>query len=241
MHGLGTVVNVATILVGGLIGIFSGKLLNERLKDTIMQALALVVLFIGISGIIAGVTKDDFSAHYTMVIIISLVLGTLISSIIDIEKHLENFGTWCEKKAGAYSANFAEGFVTASLVFCVGAMAIVGSLEDGLSGNFSTLFAKSAIDGVAALIFASTLGVGVVFSAFAVGVYQGFITALSIFVAPLLTEGVISQMSITGSLLIMAIGINMLGIHKKIKVGNMLLSVFIPIIIFLTEKAIAFL
>jgi len=163
--------------------------------------------------------------------IVALAVGALIGELIQVERRIESFGRLCEEKFSkpGESSTFAQGFVTATIVFCVGSMAIVGALEDGINRNSEILLAKSLLDGITAMIFASTMGLGVLFSAIAVGVYQGMITLLSTFIAPYLTVVVITQVSLVGSVLIMAIGLNMLNI-TKIKVGNLLPAIFIPVI-----------
>ena len=161
--------------------------------------------------------------------ILCVVAGGIIGEALDIEKALEKMGDWFQSRFAKGESTFAEGFVTASLIYCVGAMAIVGSLDDGLTGNIQTLLAKSILDGVSAIVFASTLGVGVVFSAIPVLFYQGSITLLAGVLKPWLTPEVISQMSTVGSLLIMGIGFNILEI-KRIKVGNMLPAIFMPLL-----------
>jgi uncharacterized membrane protein YqgA involved in biofilm formation len=161
--------------------------------------------------------------------IFSIVVGSIIGEALGIEERLEKLGGWLESSVGKSEGSVAKGFVIGSLIFCVGAMAIVGSLESGLTGNHETLFAKSLIDGVVSIIFASTLGIGVVFSALAVFVYQGIITIFAAFMKPYLIESVIAEMSAIGGLLIMGIAINILEI-KKISVGNMLPAIFIPVL-----------
>jgi len=163
--------------------------------------------------------------------IISLALGALIGELLRIEGRLESFGEFCQKKLTKpdEDSTFAQGFVTATLVFCVGSMAIVGSFEDGINRNSDILIAKSIIDGIAAMIFASTMGIGVLFSALTVGLYQGTLTVLAVFLAPFFSDVIIMQMSLVGSVLIMSIGLNMLKI-SKIKTGNLLPAIFIPAI-----------
>lgn len=239
MIGVGTLVNAGVIVAGGLAGNFLKKGLSERYKSIVMQALSLSVLFIGISGALQNILKvvdnGALDKQYTMTMIFSLVIGGILGEWINIEKKLENLGAWFQTKLIKSGNNFAEGFVTASLVYCIGAMAIVGSLEDGLAGNPKTLFAKAILDGVSAVVFAATLGIGVPFSALPVLIYQGSITLLAGFVKPLLTDIVISQMSLVGSVLIFAIGLGMLEI-KKIKVGNMLLAIFLPLIYYIITR-----
>ncbi|MBW2590244.1 MAG: DUF554 domain-containing protein [Deltaproteobacteria bacterium] len=221
---LGTLVNVAAIIAGSLVGlIFRGRI-SEKYNKTIIQAISLGVILIGL--------KSAFKCNDFILIIISLALGSLLGELCKIEHRLENAGAWLEKKFSNKGGSFATGFVTTSLLYCVGAMAIVGSLESGLTGNHSTLFAKSTLDGIGSVIFSSTMGIGVLFSSVSVLLYQGTITLAAVYVKPFLVPEVISQMSSVGGLLIVAIGINMLG-ENKIKVGNMLPAVFIPLIYYI--------
>ncbi|HEY8363112.1 MAG TPA: DUF554 domain-containing protein [Tissierellaceae bacterium] len=218
---LGTIVNVIAILTGSLLGIIIKKGIKEEYKSTVMDGIGLAVVIIGIMGAI--------ETNNIMLVIGSIVIGSLIGEAVDIENKLDKLGNSLQNKFSKDNSNFSKGFVTASLVFCVGAMAIVGSLEAGIQGNYETLFAKSILDGISSLIFSSTLGIGVAFSALPVLIYQGGITLLANSVKGLLTAEVINEMSAVGSILIMAIGINILDL-KKIKVGNMLPSIFIPIL-----------
>jgi len=231
MIGLGTIVNATAIIVGSGIGFVIKASLPNKLKETVMQAIGLSVLFIGISGTLQGIFKivngKTIERQDIMLMIFSLVIGGIIGEIIQIEDKLNNFAQKLQSKFSTENSTFAKGFITATLVYCVGAMAIVGSLEDGLLHNPSTLFAKSILDGVTAIIFASTLGIGVGFSSISVFVYQGTITLLASFIKPVFTDMVIIQTSLVGSVLIFGIGLNLLDI-KKIKVGNLLPSIFIP-------------
>lgn len=247
MIGLGTIVNAGVIIVGGIAGLFIKNGMPDRYKNTVMQALGLSVVIIGISGCLQGIYKvmdgGRLDRQYIMLMILSLVIGGLVGEVLNIEEKLDKLGLWFQKKCsdskllkGSVGDTFAEGFVTASLVYCVGAMAIVGSLEDGLTGNTATLFAKSILDGVSAVVFSATMGIGVVFSALPVFIYQGAITLAAGFIKPWLTDMVIAQTSVVGGVLIMAIGINILEI-KKIKVGNLLPAVFIPFIYYLIQAA----
>jgi hypothetical protein len=233
MIGLGTIANIATILIGGAAGLVFKRVLSKRIMDTVMQGVGLAVIIIGQSGalgaaftVIDGRVKSD----HILFMIIALAIGALMGELLKIEDRLGGFGKFCEKRfaKSGETSSFAQGFVTATLVFCVGSMAIVGSLEDGINRNSEILFAKSALDGITAMIFASTMGIGVLFSAITVGIYQGLITLLAVFIAPHLHDVVVTQMSLIGSVLIMSIGLNMLGI-AKIKVGNLLPAIFIPI------------
>ena len=225
---LGTIVNVLAIIGGCLVGLIVKGKLTEKISSTIMNGLALCVTYIGISGALKG--QD------TLQIIICIALGSLIGEIIDIDKKLNDLGDMIEKKINSKrksnvhdKISIAEGFVTSSLLFCVGAMAVVGSLESGLKGNHSTLFAKSILDGVSSIIFTSSLGIGVILSSIAVLAYQGGITLLAGGLSTILTETIINNMSAVGSLLIVGLGLNMLGV-SKIKVANLLPAIFIPII-----------
>ena len=237
MIGLGTVVNAVSILAGGVAGTFVKNGLPQRFKTTIIQAIGLSVVIIGISGTLQGINRviAGDKLDRTMLMIFSLVIGGIVGELIDIEDKLDRMGKWFQNKLVKGESTFAEGFITASLIYCVGAMAIVGSIEDGLTGSTSTLFAKSILDGVSAVIFAATMGVGVAFSALPVLIYQGSITLLAGVIKPWLTDAVINQMSLVGSILILAIGINILEI-KRIKVGNMLPAIFMPFLYFILVR-----
>lgn len=217
----GVLTNVAAILVGGGVGLLLGQKVNVRFQKTMTQGLALCILLIGLSGALDG--TDTIGA------IVCMVLGAIIGEALDIERRLDGLGEWVQRRMKGHGSNVSQGFVTASLLFCVGAMAVVGSLDAGLSGKYDTLFAKSILDGVSALLFATTLGVGVLFSAAPILIYQGAIALLAGLMQPLLSDAVVALMSGTGGLLIAGLGLNMLGI-EKIKVGNLLPAIFVPII-----------
>lgn len=226
---LGTVVNVITIITGSLVGVFLKNRFKENYRNTIMNGLGMIVIII---GLMSALKTEDI-----LLVIMSVVIGSIIGEWIRIEDRLENLGNMLERKAGQGSSNFSKGFVTASLIYCVGAMAIVGSLESGLTGNHQTLFAKSIIDGVSSIIFSSTLGIGVAFSAVSVFVYQGIITLSASFAKEFLIESVIREMAAVGGILIMGIGINILEI-KRIKIGNMLPAIFIPLLYFIISSVV---
>lgn len=209
----GTIVNSIAIIIGSLIGIILKKGIKDDYKNTIMDGIGLSVVIIGISS--------GIKAQNIILIISSIVLGSIIGEIIGLESRLNYLGDNMEKRFGKDDSNFSKGFVTASLVYCIGAMAIIGSLESGLTGNHETLFIKSVLDGISAIIFASTLGIGVAFSAIPVFLYQGSITILSGGLKDIMTPELINEISAVGGILIMAIGVNILEI-KKIKTGNML-------------------
>ena len=222
---LGAAVNGAAIAAGGFVGLFAGRFLPDRLQKTLMCALALVVIGIAVPGI------DD--SQKPLVPILSMVLGAIIGELLDLDRRMHTLGDLVQKKTEKLiqqdgGASVSEGFVTASLLFCVGAMAIVGALQDGLTGDHTTLFAKSLLDGISAVVFASSLGIGVSFSAAAVFLYQGLISLLASFISPFLGDAVIAEMTCVGSLLIVALALNMLGI-TKIKVMNLVPACILPI------------
>jgi hypothetical protein len=218
---VGTIVNTFAIIAGSLLGVFLRRGISDAYKETVIAAIGLAVVLIGLKS---ALRTDDL-----LLVIISLALGAVIGEMLKIETRLENLGRWIGSLWGRAGDGVAQGFVTASLVFCVGAMAIVGALESGLTGNHQTLFAKSLLDGVTSIIFASTLGIGVIFSSVSVFVYQGAITIAAAYLKPFLTDGVVAQMSAVGGLLIVAIGLNILDI-KKLRIGNMLPGLFIPLV-----------
>lgn len=234
MIGLGTLGNIALILIGATIGMIIKGGLKQRFQDTIMSGLGLAVMFIGISGALEGilaVTDGKIVSTNIMLMIVSLAIGGFIGEAINIEARLDRVGEWLKgilKFNKEKDKGFVEGFVNSSLLFCIGAMAIIGSLRDGLSADPSMLLAKGIIDGVVAIFFASTLGIGVFFSVIPVGIYQGIITLSARFVEPYLSERLISNLSFVGSILIFAIGINMI-FGKKIKSGNLLPAILVPI------------
>lgn len=221
---LGTIVNSLMIILGSLIGLFIKGKVNEKLSSTIMNGLALCVIYIGISGALKG--------NNTIVMIISIAIGGLIGEIIDIDLKLENLGKGIEKRISNKKDNvsISEGFVTSTLLFCIGAMAIVGSIESGLNHNHNTLFAKSILDGISSIIFSSTLGIGVILSSISVFLYQGSITLAAGTLSYILNDAAITNMTAVGSLLIIGLGLNVLGV-TKIKVSNLLPSIIIAIIL----------
>ena len=236
----GTIVNALAILAGAAVGMgihalagrFSAVLgakgvrLGERLQAIVMQGVALCVLYIGVTGSLKG--------QNTLVAILSMVIGAILGELLDLDSRMGKLGQWVQDKLShilkSGGGSVAEGFVTAALLFCVGAMAIVGALENGLTGNFDTLKAKAVLDGVSAIVFASSLGIGVALSAGAVLIYQGVIALAAGALSPLLGEAVIAEMTCVGSLLIVALSFNMLGI-TKIKVMNLVPAIFLPILL----------
>jgi len=226
----GTIVNALAIIVGSLIGLSFKGGIGEKYSRTMLQAMGLMVIIIGIR---AALKTDAI-----LVIVISLAVGSMLGEWLGIEKRLDKFGLWLERRFSKSGGGISKGFVTASLLFCVGAMAIVGALESGLAGNHQTLFAKSIIDGISSIVFASTLGLGVLLSAVSVFVYQGFIVLSASYVQPFLLPEVVDQMSAVGGLLIMGIGIGLLEI-KKIHIGNMLPAIFMPLVYMVIKQIVA--
>ncbi|WP_249029033.1 DUF554 domain-containing protein [Tannockella kyphosi] len=221
---LGTIVNAITIIVCSLIGVFLKGGIKEKYRQTIMMALGLAVIYVGASGAISGLLEEGAEP---LLFIISLVIGSLIGEWIDIELRLEKLGDFIQEKMSSNDSNISKGFVSASLIFCVGTMAILGSLESGLVGDHTTLYVKSILDGIMSIILASSMGIGVILSSVSVFVYQGLITIFAQVLDPFMTVDVLREINIIGGILISAIGINILEI-KKIKVGNMLPAIVIP-------------
>ena len=220
MVGMGTVVNVAAIAGGSLLGLLVGRGIKEKYQETVIYGLALCVFVLGIQMALQG--------QHILLTIISLVVGSILGEALGIEEKLEQVGTLLaekfqksRKKGDAGTDAFVEGFLNASLLYCVGAMAIVGSIQDGLSGDPTTLYTKALIDGLSGIIYASNFGVGVLFSALSVGVYQGILTALAGFLGPWMSQLVVQEVAACGGLMILGIGLNMTKL-LKIRVGNML-------------------
>ncbi len=226
---LGVWVNSIAVILGGLAGTWLRGGIPAKYRDSINMGLALCVLVIGISGAI--VTEN------MMLVILSIVIGTAAGETIGIEHHLDRLGGWAQNKFAKGDSGFSQGFINATLLFCIGSMAVVGSLEAGLQNKPDTLLAKSALDGVSAIIFASSMGPGVILSVIPLTLYQGGIALLAGFLGNFLPEAAILEMSATGSVMIIGLGINMLGIMKnRIRVGNMLPALFIPAIYILISQ-----
>lgn len=224
---LGSIANAAAIIIGGVAGSIFKRGFSERFSSLILSALGLFTLAIGMMFAI--------ESKNIMVVVFSLVLGAILGEWIDIEKRMNDLGDFVEDKLKAHEGNFSKGFVTASLLFCVGSMAIMGALQSGLVNDHKILLTKAIMDGIIAVVFASTLGIGVALSFLPVFIYQSAITLLAFVIAPYLNGAVITEMTATGGVLLIGVGINILEI-KKIKVGNMLPAIFLPIILMLIIK-----
>lgn len=220
---LGSLVNSAAIVLGGSIGLVLKKGISDRLANAVMNALALCVLYIGVSGMLKG--------ENILITILSMVAGTLVGDGLELDKKINQLGDTIENMVASPNegVSVSKGFVTASLLFCVGAMAIVGALQSGLTGNHDTLFAKSLIDGIASIVMASSLGIGVLLSAGLILVYEGGISLFANILAPLLTDSVINEMTCVGSLLIVGLALNMLKL-TDLKIMNYAPAVFFPIL-----------
>lgn len=225
---LGPIVNAVAIVICALLGRFVLKGLSERYEEIVKKAIGLSILYIGISGAMEN--------QRVLILIFSMVIGSALGEWIDIDKGMNALGKWAERKLGFSDGNFSKGFVSATILFCTGSMAIVGSMNSGLLGNHEMLFAKSILDGVISIVFASSMGMGVAFSAIPVLLYEGAIALGAGFVKGWMTPEIITEMSAVGSLLIAAIGFNFL-LAKQIKVANMIPAIFLPWLYIAFENA----
>lgn len=232
MRGLGTIFNAVAIIAGGILGILFRRFLKERYQETIMKAAGFSIVFLGAAGTLSKmlVISDDghtLATTGTMVMIFSLALGALLGEIIDIDARFEQFGEWLKHKTGSDGDNqFTNGFVTASLTVSIGAMAVIGSIQDGIYGDHSTLIAKGILDFIIVLIMASSMGKGCIFSFIPVAALQGTITALAMVLSGVMTDPVLDNLSLVGNILIFCVGINLIW-EKTIKVANLLPSLLI--------------
>ena len=227
----GTIINTAAILAGGVCGHFFGKLLKDRHQETLTMACGVGTLFIGISGAMNYMLHNDlFPGGGSMLVVACLALGGLIGEMINIERWLERFGEWLKVKTGnSKDSQFVIGFLTASLTVCIGAMAIVGAIQDGISGDWSTLGAKSILDLVIVMVMTSSLGKGCVFSAIPVFLWEGAVTLLATVIRPIMTDTAMGYLSLVGNVLIFCVGINLIW-GKKIRVANLLPAVILAVI-----------
>lgn len=233
MIGLGTIINVAAIIVGGLLGLIGGKWLKERWQDTIIRGMAICVMFIGIAGVMEKMltfADGKFGTQGTLMFIVSIALGGLIGEILNIDGAMVRFGEWLKRKTGNSKDNsFLDAFITATMTVCIGAMAVVGSVEDGIHGNYTILAAKALLDFVIILVMTSSLGKGCIFSAIPVAIFQGAFTVLARLIQPLLTEAALCNLSLVGSALIFCVGVNLIW-KNTIRVANLLPSIIFAVI-----------
>ena len=233
MIGLGTMINSAAIVAGGIIGHFTGKLFQQEQQEALNKACGISVLFIAIAGAMQGMLHIDggkILSGKSMLVVLCLALGTIIGEIIGIEKVFELFGEWLKRKTGNNDdKQFVNAFVTASLTVCIGAMAIVGAIQDGISGDYSMLAVKAVLDFIIIAVMTSSLGKGCTFSAIPVFLFEGSITLLARLIAPIMTETAAAYLSLIGSILIFCVGLNLVW-GKMIRVANMLPAVILAII-----------
>lgn len=227
MLGMGTLINVIGILAGGMLGMWFGKRFSSRMQETLNRACGISVLFIGMAGALEEMMKND---GRSMFIVICIVLGGLIGELIDIEGWFERFGKWLKIKSGnAKDPMFVEGFVTASLTVCIGAMAVVGAIEDGIHGDFSILATKAVLDLVLVMIMSGYMGIGCVFSALPVAVFEGLMTIFAMLMKSVMITSALSDLSLIGSILIFCVGVNLVW-DKRVRVANLLPSLILAVI-----------
>ena len=233
MYGLGTIINTAAILVGGLGGALFGRFLSDSCQDTLTKVCGVSTLFIAVSGALEGmltVENGAVTSGGAMLIIGCLAIGAIIGELLKIEDAFERFGQWLKVKTGnARDKGFVNAFVTASLTVCIGAMAIVGSIQDGITGDYSILATKAVLDLIIIMVMSCSLGKGAVFSSIPVAVFQGSITALAGLIRPLMTDAALANLSLVGNILIFCVGINLVW-GKKIKVANLLPAILVAVI-----------
>ena len=233
VFGMGTLINMAAIIAGGLVGRFVGKAIPKRFQDMLYMVCGICTLFIGIGGAMQHmltVENGVLNTQGTMMMLGSLTIGTILGEWINLEMRLEQFGDFLKRKTGnAGDPTFIDGFVNASLTVCIGAMAIVGAIQDGMAGDISVLAAKSVLDLVIVCVMAASMGKGCIFSFIPVGLLQGSVTALSVVLRPIMTDAALSNLSYVGSILIFCVGVNLVW-GKKVKVANMLPAVVIAVV-----------
>jgi len=233
MFGLGVLINTAAVLAGGVIGMFFGKYIKESLQEAVIKGCGVATIFIGAGGTLAHmfvIENGTIGTRDSLLLIFSLVIGIVIGELLKIEERMDGLAVKIRKLVHAENDNkFVDGFVTVSLIICVGAMAIVGSIQDGISGDYSMIAAKSILDFAIVIVFAATYGLGATCSAIAIFVYQGIITLVAHFAGAFVSEELMGYLSFVGSALIFCVGIN-IAFGKKFKVANMLPSLLVPVI-----------
>lgn len=232
MVGLGTIINTLAIILGGLGGLLFGRFLKENVQDALCKACGVSTLFLGIAGALEGMLTVEGTGVVsggTMLVIGCIALGSLIGALLNLEDGMERFGQWLKIKTGnARDTRFVDAFVTASLTVCIGAMAIVGSIQDGIKGDYSILAAKAVLDFIIVMVMTCSMGKGCIFSAIPVAIFQGSITALAGLIKPLMTDAALSNLSMIGSILIFCVGVNLVW-GKKLQVANMLPAVVLAV------------
>ena len=232
MIGTGTLINVAAIVVGGAIGLLGGKWLNDRTQETLIRGMGVCVLMVAIAGVLEEmlvVQNGVISTQGTLMLVISVAVGGLLGELLDLDGRLEGFGRWLREKSGnGKDARFLDGFITATMTVSIGAMAIVGAVQDGIYGDYTVLAAKSLMDFVIILVMASSMGKGCIFSSIPVGIFQGSVTLLARLVEPLLTVAALDNLSLVGSVLIFCVGVNLIW-KNTIRVANLLPALIVAI------------
>ncbi len=231
--GVGTLINFFAIIFGGLIGLFGGKFLTEKIRQTLQMSCAVSVIFIGFAGTLSKMFQvqpsGEIKSDGEILLIVSLIVGGLVGEIIDIDGKFENFGTWLRKKSGNEGdSKFVDAFVTASLTVCIGAMAIIGAINDRLFHDPTILIAKSALDFIMVLVMTAGLGKGSIFSCISVGIFQGSITLFAGVVEPFMTELALKNLSLVGNVLIFCVGVNLM-FENKIRVANLLPALIVSV------------
>ena len=233
MPGLGTIINTVAILLGGFFGAVFGRFLSDSAQDTLTKVCGVSTLFIALSGALEGMLTVENGAIVSggsMLIIACLAIGAFLGELLNIEGAFERFGQWLKIKTGnAKDRGFVDAFVTASLTVCIGAMAIVGSIQDGIQGDYSILATKAVLDLIIIMVMSCSMGRGCIFSAIPVAVFQGSITALAGLVKPLMTDAALDNLSLVGNVLIFCVGINLVW-GKKIRVANLLPAIVVAVI-----------
>ncbi len=232
MIGLGTIINMAAIVAGGGIGMIGGKWLSERCQETLIRAMGICVIVVGLAGALEKmltVHGTTLTAGGTMMLVISMALGGLLGELLNLDGRMENFGRWLREKSGSGTdSRFLDAFITATMTVCIGAMAVVGAVQDGISGDYTILAAKALMDFVIILVMASSMGKGCLFSAIPVGIFQGSVTLLARVVEPLLTTAALNNLSLVGSVLIFCVGVNLIW-KNTIRVANLLPALLIAV------------
>ena len=234
MIGLGTIINTGAIVLAGLTGNLFGKAFDEEKQQALSKACGVCVLFLGVAGALEGmlsVSGGSLVSGRSMFVVLSIAVGTAIGELINVERAFARFGSWLKEKSGnAGDTSFVDAFVTASLTVCIGAMAIVGALQDGVSGDFSMLAAKAVLDFVVIAVMCSSLGKGAAFSAVPVFLFEGGITVLARLIAPILTDGAVANISLIGSILVFCVGVNLVW-GKQIRAANMLPAILVAVLL----------
>jgi len=233
MRGLGTIYNVAGILLGGTVGVLFGRRIKSRVQETLLRAVGVCVMVLGLAGCLEemlAVTPEGLTTQGTMMLIVSFALGALLGELLDLEDKFDRFGEYLKRKTGSEGdASFVSGFVSASLTVCIGAMAVVGSIRDGIFGDHSILLAKAVLDMIIVAVMAASMGKGCIFSAIPVAVFQGLLTLAAVWIEPVMTAQALSNLSLTGSVLIFCVGVNLIW-DKRFRVANLLPAIVFAVL-----------